>query len=121
MQPLRIAVASTDGTRVDQHLGRAERFFIFETSPGGSTLLGQRRPDPSIGGSNHDPRRLAEILRQLEDCSVVLALQVGPAFRQQLERRGTRVLTADGMAAPLLERIGSSYLARGLPPREEKP
>jgi len=119
-KPLRVAVASTDGIRVDQHLGQAERFFIFEASPAGSTLLGQRGLDPAIGQSGHDPRRLAEVLRQLEDCSVVLALQVGPAFRQQLERQGIRVLTADGMTAPLLDRIGSSYLARAIPAQAPK-
>jgi nitrogen fixation protein NifB len=112
LKPLRVAVASSDGTRVDQHLGRAERLFIFEASGAGATLLEQRSPDPGAGGAGHDERRLAEILRLTEDCSVVLALQVGPAFRQQLECRGIRVLTAGGMTAPLLDRIGSSYLAR---------
>jgi predicted Fe-Mo cluster-binding NifX family protein len=109
---LRVAVATTDGTRVDQHLGRVERFFIFEASAAGSTLLAQRCPEPGAGRPAHDPGRMAEILRQLEDCSVVVALQAGPAFQRELEARGIHVLTSDWEVGPLLERIGRSYLAK---------
>jgi len=109
---LRVAVATTDGTRVDQHLGRVERFFIYETSAAGATLLAQRCPEPDAGRPGHDPGRMAEILRQIEDCSVVVALQAGPAFLKGLEARGIRVLTSDWKISPLLERIGRSYLAR---------
>ena len=109
---LRVAVATTDGTRVDQHLGRVERFFIFETSAAGATLLAQRCPEPDAGRPGHDPGRMAEILRQIEDCSVVVALRVGPAFLRELEARGIRVLTSDWSTGPLLDRIGRSYLAR---------
>lgn len=110
--PLRVAVASSDGLHVDQHLGRAERLCIFAAVPG-APLLEQRRPAAVPGSPGHDAGRLAGILALLDGCAAVLALQVGPAFRQELERRGIRVLTGEGPIAPLLERIGASYLGRG--------
>lgn len=110
--PLRVAVASSDGLHVDQHLGRAERLCIFAAVPG-APLLEQRRPAAVPGSPGHDAGRLAGILGLLDGCAAVLALQVGPAFRQELERRGIRVLTGEGPIAPLLERIGASYLGRG--------
>lgn len=117
--PLRVAVASSDGVHVDQHLGRAEHLCIFAAVPG-APLLEQRRPAavPCLPG--HDAGRLTEILALLDDCAAVLALQVGPAFRQELDRRGIRVLTGEGPIAPLLERIGASYLGRG-PQQRLKP
>ena len=110
--PLRVAVASSDGLHVDQHLGRAERLCIFAAVPG-APLLEQRRMAAVPDSPGHDARRLAGILALLDGCAAVLALQVGPAFRQELERRGIRVLTGEGPIAPLLERIGASYLGRG--------
>jgi nitrogen fixation protein NifB len=114
-----VAVASSDGVHVDQHLGRAEHLCIFAAVPG-APLLEQRRPAavPCLPG--HDAGRLTEILALLDDCAAVLALQVGPAFRQELDRRGIRVLTGEGPIAPLLERIGASYLGRG-PQQRLKP
>jgi predicted Fe-Mo cluster-binding NifX family protein len=110
--PLRVAVASSDGLHVDQHLGRAERLCIFAAVPG-APLLEQRRMAAVPDSPGHDAGRLAGILALLDGCAAVLALQVGPAFRQELERRGIRVLTGEGPIAPLLERIGASYLGRG--------
>jgi nitrogen fixation protein NifX len=118
---LRIAVASTDGSRVDQHLGRADRFFIFETSAAGSTLLGQRQPEPGAAHGGHDPVRMAGILAQVEDCSVVVALRAGPAFHDLLEGQGIHVLTSDWEIEPVLERIANSYLARSNRPKELQP
>ena len=118
---LRVAVASTDGSRVDQHLGRADCFYIFEASPAGSTLVGQRRPEPGGAPTGHDPGRKARILALIEDCSVVVALQAGPAFRDLLESRGISLLTSDWKIAPVLDRIVHSYLARNNRPKELLP
>ena len=60
---LRVAVASTDGSRVDQHLGRADCFYIFEASPAGSTLVGQRRPEPGGAPTRALARQVASRLR----------------------------------------------------------
>ncbi len=109
---LRVAVATMDGTRVDQHLGRVERFFIFEASAAGARFLAQRCPEPDAGQPAHDRGRMAGILRQIEDCSVVVALRAGPAFQEELEARGIRVLTSDWEIGPLLDRIGRSHLAK---------
>jgi predicted Fe-Mo cluster-binding NifX family protein len=118
---LRVAVASTDGSRVDQHLGRAEQFYIFETSADGSTLLGQRRLEPGAARGGHDPARMAGLLAQVEDCTAVVALEAGPAFRDLLESRGIRVLTSDWTIEAVLHRIAHSYLVRNNRPRELQP
>ena len=118
-RPLRIAIASTDGRTVDQHLGRVERFFIFETSPAGSPLLGQRCLAPGTGLPGHDPRRIAEILQQIEDCSVVVASQVGPAFLVRLEKLGIRVLTSNWRVGTVLDRIARSHLFKDIKPKEQ--
>lgn len=71
-----------------------------------------------MSGADRPPLRVAVASSDgvqvdlIDDCAVVLALQVGPAFRQELERRGVRVLTGEGPIAPLLARIGASYLGR---------
>ena len=57
-----IAVASTDGEMVNEHFGRATRFWISDVSKSKQTLIMVRNVEPlSTGDKNHpfDPARMA--------------------------------------------------------------
>ena len=66
---LRIAFASTDRTRVNQHFGAAEGFAIYEVTPDKATLVGVGEfPEEAMDG-NED--KLAPKIAVIEDCAKV--------------------------------------------------
>jgi len=117
---LRIAVASTNGDTVDQHLGRTNRLFVFEASAVGPVLMAQRCLPQWDGICGHGGQRVAEILHWIEDCSVVVANQVGPGLHARLASHGIHVLISDQKVDAVLERIGRSYLARNIHRKERE-
>ena len=118
--PLRIAVASTDGDTVDQHLGRARQFLIFETSAAGPFLVDRRCLPQRRGGCGQHPQHLAGILHRIEDCAVVVASQAGPGLHDQLAGAGIHVLISDQKVDFVLDRIARSHLAGNLPRKERE-
>ncbi len=100
----KIAVASSDGRKIDRSFGRADAFLIYDIAEDGSWRLSETREAPaarevvagaicahSVGGGcgghgAHDAR--ADLLR---DCRVVLCAKIGPQARKVLEHQATSV------------------------------
>jgi len=85
MPHFRIAVASRDGARVDQHFGQAEDFLVYEVNEIGPTLLEKREVAPNIRG-DEDPRET--ICRMLADCPVLLVAKIGVTPQERLAGAG---------------------------------
>jgi predicted Fe-Mo cluster-binding NifX family protein len=86
-----IAIASTDGETVNEHFGRANRFLIYEVSPGKQTLIMVRDVEPlSTGDKNHpfDPERMARAAEAVKDCKLLYCSKIGDHPRQELEKFG---------------------------------
>lgn len=86
MQTLRIAVASTDGTRVDQHFGPAEDFFIYDVTAAGPIFAEQR--SVTAYATEADADRRETIGRMLSDCPVLLLAKIGVAPQEKLATLG---------------------------------
>lgn len=82
---LRIAVASRDGARIDQHFGQADRFLIYDVTPAGADLLEERRL-AAHARNEENPRDT--IRRMLADCPVLLVAKIGPAPQEMLAGAG---------------------------------
>lgn len=95
----RVAIASSDGSRVDQHFGWATRFEIYDVWGGGFFHVDSRlRQNPSCGGdcaSDANPLASADALEEsallLKDCSVLLTSRIGPGPSAYLEAKGLRI------------------------------
>lgn len=91
-----VAVATLEGALVNQHLGEAARFVIYEQS--GETSSGykfkeiRRAPDPG-GGS----QRWQELANLLHDCRAVLVATAGPSPSAVLNKNGLRVVEMEGL------------------------
>jgi nitrogen fixation protein NifB len=99
-----IAVASEEGLLVNQHLGAALDFRIYDYN-GRSAVLIEKRDAPLPGSGDSRWQQLAEVLR---DCHSVLVSQAGMMPREVLEKAGIAVITMEG----LIETAVAS-LARG--------
>ncbi len=87
-----VAVASSDGMDVDQHLGHASRLLIYGPREDGLPCLLGTRFAPEPGGGDARWKLLAE---RLSDCFVLLVSSAGERPRQVLSESGLGVLATD--------------------------
>lgn len=78
---LRIAVASSDGTRIDQHFGQTDTFRVFDVSAAGTVELDSREVALHAVG---DEDRRDTICRMLADCRILLVAKIGIAPQEKL-------------------------------------
>jgi lactoylglutathione lyase len=79
--PLRIAVASSSGNRIDQHFGQTEIFRVYDVSAGSIVHLEDRDIANHAQG---DEDRRDTICRMLADCRVLLVAKIGIAPQEKL-------------------------------------
>ncbi len=109
---LRIAVATTDGTAVDEHFGRSLRYDVYDLDAERSHLV-ESRSLPAL--SEHDertPSRLAAV----RDCAIGHVTSIGPSAAAQVVNAGVMPLKIpDGTPVPdVVERLRG--VLRGTPP-----
>jgi nitrogen fixation protein NifB len=105
-----VALASHEGMLINQHLGEASQFWIFEPQADGPPVLIETRNAPEQGGGATRWYELAELLG---DCKAIFATAVGQSPRRVLEHSGLRVIEAVGLAADAI----ASWNATGQVPR----
>jgi nitrogen fixation protein NifB len=88
-----IAVASREGILVNQHLGEAELFYIFERDESGRIREAARRQAPDSGKGD---ARWEELAQALFDCRAVLVSDAGDRPKKFIESKGIRVIRAEG-------------------------
>jgi nitrogen fixation protein NifB len=105
-----VALASHEGSLINQHIGAASQFWVFEPQPDGPPVLVETRTAPEPGGGATRWYELAELLC---DCKAVFTSAVGQTPRRILEHHGIRVIEAVGLAADAI----SAWNATGQVPR----
>jgi nitrogen fixation protein NifB len=99
-----VAVASMEGILINQHLGEADKVWIFEFDEISPKLVAMREA-PEEGGGNS---RWRELAKSLEDCHTILVSGVGRAPRWVLENSGMRVIEAAGLISTAMESLHRS-------------
>lgn len=87
-----VAVATEEGILVNQHLGEAREFEIWEKK-GSSFEKVEERKAPSTGGGL---KRWHQVAKVLSDCRAVLVSGVGQTPYEILSKSGTQPVTAAG-------------------------
>ncbi|MEW6429258.1 MAG: nitrogenase cofactor biosynthesis protein NifB [Thermodesulfobacteriota bacterium] len=88
-----VAAASMEGILVNQHLGEAERFFIFGKDDNGGYRIVEERTAPATGNGI---RRWMQLARLLGDCQAVLVGGIGEKPSEILEKSGIKAMTMGG-------------------------
>ena len=115
---MKVAFASSRGTTVDEHFGRAGAFAIYDITPQGARFIELRRVseddlDTEVVvtrgmGDLHDAAVAAKI-EKLADAKIVYFTEIGGPSAAKIVRRGIMPLKAepstaiDGIAAQLVE------------------
>ncbi|WP_454918072.1 lactoylglutathione lyase [Xanthobacter sediminis] len=100
---LRIAVATRDGTRIDQHFGQTDVFFIYDVAGAGPVLAGRR----AIADHEQEgEERRDTIYRMIGDCRMLLVAKIGVTPQEVLASKGveaTDLHAGKGVEAALAE------------------
>lgn len=87
-----VAVATQEGVLVNQHLGEARSFQIWEADGETYRMVDTRKAPPSGGGI----RRWHQLAKILGDCRAVLISGIGPTPSEILEKAGIKPVEAAG-------------------------
>jgi nitrogen fixation protein NifX len=85
---VKVAFASSDRTRVDQHFGAALGFAIYRVGPGGYSLLEVAEFDRLDMDGNED--KLGAKIDALEGCVAVYCQAIGASAIAKLRARGVQ-------------------------------
>jgi nitrogen fixation protein NifB len=87
-----VAIATIEGVLINQHLGEAKAFQIWEPHQGAYRMV-EERPAPEQGGGIKRWHRLARILG---DCRAVLISSIGETPYEILQKSGVQPIEASG-------------------------
>jgi len=101
-----IAVTSKTGTEVDQHFGHAEKFRIFKYRKGDPIQVAEVEVEKYCSFDPDHPFRHAQlngIIKALKDCKAVVTAMIGELPKQEMEKAGFKVISAEGPLEPALK------------------
>ena len=106
---IRIAVASSDGKRVDEHFGRCRRFMVFDFEGGEWRHRETRDSLPVCAGGEHRDDLLAGAVELVADCRLVAVRQIGPTAIDLLLARRVLPFTFSGPVTEALAVVADRY------------
>jgi nitrogen fixation protein NifX len=111
---IRVAFASTDRLRVDQHFGAAEGLAVYEVVPGKATLVGVAEFAAESMDGNEG--KLAAKVDFLAGCAAVYVLAIGASAIKQLTARGIQPIRVNAVdrVDDLLRDISTAMSAGGV-------
>lgn len=92
---LKVAFASTDRTRVNQHFGAAEGFVVYEVTPDKATLVGVAEFAEEAMDGNED--KLAAKVDFLAGCVAVYVMAIGASAIKKLVAKGIQPIRVDNV------------------------
>ena len=101
-----IAVTSTDGITINQHLGEVSNFWIYQVRKGNVELLEKR---PIVFTENN---RWTDISNALSDCAALLVSGIGPTPLEILKGKGIFVEALEGQIQKHVEAL---FFGKALP------
>ncbi len=94
---IKVAFASTDRSRVNQHFGAAEGFAIYEVTPDRATLVGVAEFAEEAMDGNED--KLTAKVDFLEGCAAVYVMAIGASAIKKLMTRGIQPIRTNEVDA----------------------
>ncbi|KZX15557.1 FeMo cofactor biosynthesis protein NifB [Methanobrevibacter cuticularis] len=90
---MKVAVASTDGKKINLHFGDADQFFIFDICADENTFE-EVRKKTKLPLEDHTERWRASI-DLIEDCKAVLCSKIGKEPHIELRKMGIKAIKLD--------------------------
>ncbi len=98
---MKIAVAVSDDEKFTEHFGKAQKFLIYEFD-GDEMRFMEKRESLKILGEKH---QWGKSLNVIEDCDVIICLQIGLRAKPALKEIGKKIVEDDGLVEDVLQRF----------------
>ena len=93
----KVAIASTDGETVNQHYGKAEKFFIYSIDDEvGYDLVEERLVEPVCRNGAHEISKMKESVLRFTDCRYIVVSRLGTAASAALAAAGITAMELPG-------------------------
>lgn len=104
---VRIAAASTDGKVINEHYGRADRFYILEADEEEYSyrVIEIRNVDRVCINGEHEEDMMKKRTEELSDCQYVLVSRIGMRAASELETSGIKPYEIPGIIDESVERM----------------
>jgi len=99
----RVAFASMDGSRVDQHFASARYFQVYDIDGGEYRHVETRKPQAKCQG--HCEGGFERLLEALSDCDAVFVSMIGQSAAEFMIGRGKRVFEAEGAVDAIIAEL----------------
>ncbi|GAV23484.1 nitrogenase component 1 [Carboxydothermus pertinax] len=114
-ETFKVAVATRDGLRVNEHFGRADSFMIF-TLQGNKVKKAEFREiscltGPCAGDEHKDA--IVKMLEQLADCRAVICLKAGQCVQEKARQKGILILEINDTISDALKEYLRYYAEKG--------
>lgn len=106
---VKVAVATTDGTLIDEHFGQANRFILYAVEEDGSYRELESREIKHPPQDHARAHSADTTVEQLRDVDAVLASQIGPAAAANLAGRGIKSFALKGSVDRALASYGKRH------------
>ena len=112
---IKVAFASTDRTRVNQHFGAAEGFVIYEVTPDKATLVGVGEFAEEAMDGNED--KLTAKVEFLDGCAAVYVMAIVASAIKKLMSKGVQPIrinevdTVDDLLAEISKAMNDGGVA----------
>lgn len=93
-EAIRVAVATTNGDKIDEHFGHADEFSVFDVGAQGIVPVGVRVVEHYCQGGFGDEDKRDVILRALADCKALFVARVGDGPKKKLLGAGIEPVDA---------------------------
>lgn len=111
----KVAVASTDGESVNQHYGRASKFYIYIVDDQvGYDLAEERLVEPVCQDGSHEISKMEESVLHFTDCRYVVVSRLGTAAGAALSAQGITAMELPGSIDDAMLRVWKYNQIQGL-------
>ncbi|WP_022932529.1 NifB/NifX family molybdenum-iron cluster-binding protein [Treponema bryantii] len=102
----KVAIASTDGETVNQHYGKAEKFYIYSIDDQvGYDLEEERHVQPVCMDGAHEISRMKKSVLNFTDCRYIVVSRLGAAASATLAAAGITAMELPGSIDDAILRV----------------
>lgn len=107
---MKVAVVSTDGKVINQHFGKASRFYIFEVEGDKIQFLEVRETIPVCGSEEygHADDVLKNAISLISDCKMLFCSRIGNRPQEELRKKGITPVEAPYFIDEALKNIAAN-------------
>jgi nitrogen fixation protein NifX len=111
---MRVAFASSDGTKVDRHFAHTESYYLWDFGPETASFIGPIQVD---AGEGEKEDRILARAQLLEGCTLVVSMQIGGPAAAKLAARHIQPLktTTEVPIPDLVEKLKGALQGRPAP------